>query len=73
MLYVSFAEILIKAQDTLTATLGEKPGAWATVGGFFGGILLIALIDNLIPKRKTRTRCTPWRRWTAKARSTNPS
>ncbi len=50
MLYVSFAEILIKAQDTLTATLGEKPGAWATVGGFFGGILLIALIDNLIPE-----------------------
>ena len=50
MLYVSFAEILIKAQDTLTATLGEKPGVWATVGGFFGGILLIALIDNLIPE-----------------------
>ena len=50
MLYVSFAEILVKAQETLTVSLGEKPGAWATVGGFFGGILLIALIDNLIPE-----------------------
>ena len=49
MLYVSFAEILVKGQQTLVAAMGHKPGAWATVGGFFGGILLIALIDNLIP------------------------
>lgn len=50
MLYVSFAEILVKAQETLTVSLSDKLGAWATVGGFFGGILLIALIDNLIPE-----------------------
>lgn len=49
MLYVSFAEILVKGQEALIGTLGTKPGSWATVGGFFGGILLIALIDNLIP------------------------
>lgn len=50
MIYVSFVEIFVKAKDSLIAALGERPGTWATVGGFFGGILLIALIDKLIPK-----------------------
>ncbi|MDP3448667.1 MAG: zinc transporter ZupT [Eubacteriales bacterium] len=50
MIYVSFVEIFVKAKDTLVAALGEKPGTWATVGGFFLGILLIALIDKLIPQ-----------------------
>ncbi len=50
MIYVSFVDIFQKAQETLVATLGEKMGSWATVGGFFFGILFIALIDNLIPE-----------------------
>lgn len=50
MIYVSFVEIFMKAKESLTAALGEKPGTWATVGGFFLGILLIALIDKLIPQ-----------------------
>ncbi len=50
MIYVSFAEILLKANDALVSALGDKLGAWAAVGGFFFGILLIAAIDNLIPK-----------------------
>lgn len=49
MLYVSFAEILVKANDALTAALGAKAGAWAAVGGFFFGIFFIAVIDRLIP------------------------
>lgn len=51
MLYVSFVEIFAKAKDALTAesVLGEVAGTWVTVGSFFGGILLIALIDKLIP------------------------
>lgn len=49
MIYVSFVEILTKANHALTSSLGDKPGAWATVGGFFFGIFLIALIDKLIP------------------------
>ncbi|MBN2200485.1 zinc transporter ZupT [bacterium] len=49
MLYVSFVEILSKARLSLSAALGEKPGAvWAVVS-FFIGILLIGLIDRLIP------------------------
>ncbi len=49
MLYVSFAEILVKANDALKSALGDKVGSWAAVGGFFFGILFIALIDKLIP------------------------
>ncbi|MRG85695.1 zinc transporter ZupT [Salinibacillus xinjiangensis] len=52
MIYVSFVEILIKAQDALISAMGdEKLGNWMTVAGFFGGIVLIALIDRFIPKQ----------------------
>lgn len=49
MIYVSFVEILSKAKVELTAALGHGPGTWVTVGAFFGGIALIALIDWLVP------------------------
>lgn len=49
MIYVSFVEILAKAKVALVTELGEKLGTWTTVGGFFFGILVIALIDKLIP------------------------
>ncbi|MCC8194416.1 MAG: zinc transporter ZupT [Deltaproteobacteria bacterium] len=49
MLYVSFVEILAKARDALTGHWGAAPGAWATVGSFFAGIALIALIDRFVP------------------------
>jgi len=49
MIYVSFVEILVKAREALVSSLGLKLGSWATVGGFFFGILVIALIDKLIP------------------------
>lgn len=49
MIYVSFVEILFKAKESLISVLGVKAGSWATVGGFFFGILVIAVIDKLIP------------------------
>ncbi len=49
MLYVSFVEILAKANDELMAIFGEKLGSFAAVGGFFLGILIIAAIDRLVP------------------------
>ncbi|HHU73707.1 MAG TPA: zinc transporter ZupT [Clostridiales bacterium] len=49
MIYVSFVEIFVKAKDALTSELGDVLGTWATVGGFFFGILFIAVIDKLIP------------------------
>ncbi|NMA93211.1 MAG: zinc transporter ZupT [Clostridiales bacterium] len=50
MIYISFVDIFPEAQEALTAALGEKLGSWATVGGFFFGMLLIALIDKFIPE-----------------------
>lgn len=49
MLYVSFVEIFFKGVEELTIIYGDYWGHWVNVGSFFGGILLIALIDNLIP------------------------
>lgn len=49
MIYVSMVEIFVKAQDALVAELGFKAGSWATVASFFGGILMMALIDRLVP------------------------
>lgn len=47
MIYVSFVEILVKAHASLAAVLGEPQASWATTGGFFGGILLMAALDRL--------------------------
>ncbi len=49
MIYVSFVEIIQKANDSLVASLGVTTGWWWTIASFFGGILLIGLIDKLIP------------------------
>ena len=45
MIYVSFVEIFQEAQETLVAQMGMRKGSWTTVLAFFGGILLIAIID----------------------------
>lgn len=52
MIYVSLVEIFQKAQNSLAGELGDKPGACATVAAFFGGMLLIALIDKIIPEEE---------------------
>jgi len=49
MIYVSMIDIFFKAQATLVSALGNKGGQWLTVGAFFLGMLIIALIDRLIP------------------------
>ncbi|MCF7792717.1 MAG: zinc transporter ZupT [Candidatus Cloacimonetes bacterium] len=49
MLYVSFVEIFYKGVDSLTEAFGDYWGHWVNAAAFFGGILLIGLIDNLIP------------------------
>ena len=49
MIYVSFVEIMAKARIELIAELGEISGSWLTVAAFFGGVLLIGIIDKLIP------------------------
>lgn len=49
MIYVSFVEMFTEAQHTLTHEHGDKLGTTFTVLCFFGGMLLIALIDKLVP------------------------
>lgn len=49
MIYVSMIEIFVKAKDSLSLALGDKAGYIWTVGAFFIGIAIIALIDKLIP------------------------
>ncbi len=49
MIYVSFVDIFPEALNLISSSIGAKPGAWLTVGGFFCGFALIALIDKLIP------------------------
>lgn len=50
MIYVSMVEIFPKAQDSLVTSLGTELGPWVNVISFFGGMLLIAIIDKFIPK-----------------------
>lgn len=52
MIYVSMAEILPHAQETLAASLGMKPGSTAAVFAFFAGMLVIAVIDRMIPEEE---------------------
>ncbi len=49
MLYVSFVEIFFKGDAALAAAFGGRWGHWVNVASFFGGMLLIGLIDNLVP------------------------
>lgn len=52
MIYVSLVEIMGEARETLVRELGTRPGSWATVAAFFGGMLVIAVIDKLIPEEE---------------------
>ncbi len=49
MLYVSFREILPKAEAAAARSYPDN-AAWVTLASFFGGIAFIAAIDLLIPK-----------------------
>lgn len=49
MIYVSMIEIFAKAQHSLIDSLGQGRGHWVTVIAFFGGMLLIGVIDKLVP------------------------
>jgi len=49
MLYVSFVEIMVKGGASLAERYGDPLGEWINVAAFFGGMLLIGLIDTLVP------------------------
>ena len=49
MIYISFVEIFPDARRSFIANYGEFRGTLFTLAAFFGGMLIIALIDKLIP------------------------
>lgn len=51
MIYISLVEIFQKAKLSLVDALGNEKGYLLTIVGFFGGMLLIALIDKFIPQK----------------------
>jgi zinc transporter, ZIP family len=50
MIYVSMIEIMVKARTALVGFYDLRLGSWLTVGGFFLGILVMAVIDKLVPE-----------------------
>ncbi|MGI6329944.1 MAG: zinc transporter ZupT [Bacilli bacterium] len=58
MIYISFVEILKESNHFLVLSLEEKLGGFLTIVGFFGGILIITLLNKIIPfeiyENKTR-------------------
>ncbi len=49
MIYISFVEIFAEAKILFVERFGEFDGTLYTITSFFGGMLLIALIDKFIP------------------------
>ncbi|MGO1543926.1 MAG: zinc transporter ZupT [Gulosibacter sp.] len=49
MIYVSLMELLPEGIASLVDEYGEVTGNWAGLAAFFGGILVIAVIDKLVP------------------------
>lgn len=49
MIYVSFVEIFPSALESVSKGYADTPAVWITTAAFFGGILLIALLDKLVP------------------------
>ena len=49
MLYVSLVEILPKAVLSISEETNERAGGWWAVLAFFGGVVLIGVIDRLVP------------------------
>ena len=49
MIYVSMAEIFQKSRNYMSASVGNTLGLWCAAAAFFGGILLICIIDWLVP------------------------
>ena len=52
MIYISFVEILSEAFRTLSIQMGSRKGNFTALAAFFGGMLLIAVIDKMVPERE---------------------
>jgi len=49
MIYISFTELLQESKHYLIDSFGNNTGEWLSIGLFFTGIVIAALIDKLLP------------------------
>lgn len=49
MIYVSLVELLPDGRETIAQEVAGKNAEWVSIAAFFGGMLVIALIDKLVP------------------------
>ncbi len=59
MIFISFVELFAEARGSLSAIYGEKAGMIYALFAFFGGMALIAIIDNLVPSYENPHEVTP--------------
>jgi ZIP family zinc transporter len=59
MVYISLVELLPQGMEKIANALGEKPGGWVGLGCFFGGILISAIIDQLVPEPENPHEAVP--------------
>lgn len=52
MIYISFVEILPEANASMHEYFQNDVGNWITLAAFFGGMLLVTLIDKLVPSEE---------------------
>jgi ZIP family zinc transporter len=50
MIYVSFVEIFFEAGKSLALAVGEGLAGWVAAASFFGGIVVIGIIDRFVPE-----------------------
>ena len=50
MILISLVELFQEARDSLALQFGDKMGLFYTLLAFFGGMAIIAIIDNFVPK-----------------------
>lgn len=50
MILISLVELFQEAREALSMQFGDKLGLFYTLVSFFGGMAIIALIDNFVPK-----------------------
>ncbi len=49
MIYVSFVEIFVKANEVLAIEMGDQGGYLTTLLAFFTGMIFVAVIDKMVP------------------------
>ncbi len=72
MIYVSMIELLGAARESLTTELGTAAGNWASIISFFGGMLVVAGIDRLVPSYENPHELHMLEEMSDEAREKNP-